>query len=447
MRVLAHRNRILPPVDGQPQPDPTKGVVDEISERDNMTALVNQLDLVTKWEASRPPVMRLKDGIFTRFFGPLPEAAKVRSVIGMVEKSLSVNVDQDSFTVSADWSDGQGAVDLVNAAYKNFLDSRYKSEVSVFSERLRVMEMRAQLSAQSVDDAIAELAKQMQTVALDKARASAPVAVAGGPPVAVPRPGNAPDASGKAAADFEQARTLESVRAQIRGLEDERHRRLAEAQERLSDAQSSLGPLNPTVIALQQKLEAAQKPSPELQALQAQEKALIEQLTASVPADPTKSSSAAPAPAPAPGAAFVPHAAAPVAPELALAGQLRELINGPDDPGIAYRKSKLSAASSEYNDVLSRTDLAKVELEVAREAFRNTYTVARPAEVPSKPSKPKVPLILGGGLFAALLLAFLIPGLRDLATRRLIEVWQVEVFLKVPVLGEMTPSVIPPPPT
>jgi uncharacterized protein involved in exopolysaccharide biosynthesis len=439
MRVLAHRNRVLPAVDGQPPTEPTKGIVDEVMQRDSLTKLMKQLDLETKWEQTRPPILRFKDTVVAALFGKPSDDVKRRALVGMLEHSVAASVEQDSFTLGADWPEPHVALDIVNTVYQNFLDTRYKSEVNVFSERLRLSELRAQLSAQAVDDAVQQLTKQIQTVAEEKAKAAGVVAapvgeqgtVGAAAPTVVPK-----DPAAKAVvADFETAHTLEQVRAQIHSLEEDHRRRLTEATSQLADAQSTLGPLNPTVIALKQKLDASQAAPAELNALRDQEKSLIAQLTATT----TPEGGGARAPSGG-GSPSVPRLTPGGAPTPDVVQQLRELINGPDDPGLAYRKAKLQAASQEYNEVLNQSDFAKVQLEIARDAFRDTYTIARPAELATKPKKPKIPLIVGGGLLAALLLAFLIPGLRDLASRRVIEVWQVEAFLKVPVLGEVAPS-------
>jgi uncharacterized protein involved in exopolysaccharide biosynthesis len=182
-------------------------------------------------------------------------------------------------------------------------------------------------------------------------------------------------------------------------------------------------------------MEAAQQPPPQLAVLRDQEKDLIARVTANA-------NDAAHASGPVVARPATPGTPAPNNQPPDMVQQLREIIDGPDDPGLASAKSKLQSASQEYNEVQNQLNFAKVQLEIARDAFKDTYTVARPAELATKPKKPKIPLIVGGGLLAALLLAFLIPGLRDLASRRMIEVWQVEAILKVPVLGEVQPSTL-----
>jgi hypothetical protein len=279
----------------------------------------------------------------------------------------------------------------------------------------------------------------MSAAAKTSALPEAPPAAGGSPaPSGTPPPVVVAQAPAGGGTDVETAHALELIRGQIHALEEDHNHRMAEAAAQLADAQSTLGPLNPTVIALKQKVEAAQQPPPQLAGLREQEKELIAKLTTASETTVRAPAPGGPAPAPTPRA----PAAAANNPNIEVMKQIRDLINGPDDPGLSSAKAKLTAASQEYNEVVNQMDFAKVQLEIARDAFKDTYTIARPAELATKLKKPKIPLIVGGGLFAALLLAFLLPGLRDLASRRVIEVWQVEVVLKVPVLGEVAPSTL-----
>jgi hypothetical protein len=110
-----------------------------------------------------------------------------------------------------------------------------------------------------------------------------------------------------------------------------------------------------------------------------------------------------------------------------------------DDAATALARNKLEAASAKYNDLLTRIEAAQIELEMARASAKFRYRVVRPPELPNKPSKPNTLVLVGGGLLAALLIAFLVPGLLDLASGRLLEPWQVERALKLPVLGALLP--------
>ena len=87
-----------------------------------------------------------------------------------------------------------------------------------------------------------------------------------------------------------------------------------------------------------------------------------------------------------------------------------------------------------YQELLGRIDGATIELDTARAAFKYRYSVVRPAQVPKNPEKPKASVVLGGGLAAAVLFAAVAA---DLRAGRIVEAWQIERLLGVPVLAEV----------
>jgi uncharacterized protein involved in exopolysaccharide biosynthesis len=445
LRVIAHRSIVLQPHDGAaPLPEPTVGVSDEIMKRDNLITLIKELDLVNRWDATRPPMLRFKDSIVNLVRGPLTEENRLRTVLGVLDQRLSVWVDQNAITVTVDWPNPQIAYELVNTAYKNFLDSRYRSEVSIYSERLRLLEMRAQFSAHDVDLAIEELTKLER----DRRNAATPAAdtsqQANGraPSFGPPRPAATPGGPDMSASD-DTTHALEAVRTQIRTREEESRRRIAEADSQLADAEASLGPLHPTVLALKRKSEVLRESPPELEALREHERQLVgslaaitQQLAQGNPADPNAAAGQAPRP-PIPTA---PPAAATPGPSSGMTSMLEAVLSNRDDPSTAYARSKLQSVSQQYIEVLNHLQLAKVELDEAQASFKDTYVIHRPAEVPAKPKKPNVVAIVFLGLVFAFLLALVVPGMRDLLGGRVLEPWQVEAVLKIPILGELYPG-------
>jgi uncharacterized protein involved in exopolysaccharide biosynthesis len=438
MRVVTHHNGVLVEHDGiPPLPEPTAGVSDEILKRDSLEALIKQLDLVARWDAMRSPVLRLKDKVV----GLMRDESdkKARALVAILEKSIKVAIEQNAITLSVDWPNPQVAYEILNSSYNNFLEARVDSEVNVYSERLRVLELRAQIAAHDVDTAIENLVQREQE---RRGATPEPAAPAEAPPTAQaqstePAPARViarpPPPPGSPSANDETARALEDVRAQIRAGEDERRRRAAEADAQLADSLAALGPLHPTVLALKRKGEAVREPSPQLEALRAREKELVAKLAADIPAAATPQGSPgvlvhAPTPAAVPG----------------VPSELREMLLNRDDPPTAYARTKLQATSQQYNDILGRLQLAKIERDVAQASLRESYTVVRPSEVPVKPTKPNAVIIVAVGLIVALLLGFAIPGVRDLSAGRFIEPWQVEADLEMPVLGMLPPGEVRP---
>jgi hypothetical protein len=201
--------------------------------------------------------------------------------------------------------------------------------------------------------------------------------------------------------------------------------------------------MHPSVIALQQQVDALSQPSPELAALRADERALMAQIVAPPPRPTTPAPStptlatllqqpATPAAAARQdgtvdaGAAASASAALPALP----LGQLDR--DGP----LQLAQSRLASAIRSYEDAMGKIDEARVELDIRRAAYKHRYTVITPAEVPKKPKKATAQLIGVGSVVGALLLAFLLAAGLDLLGGSILETWQVRRRLKLDVLGE-----------
>jgi hypothetical protein len=96
----------------------------------------------------------------------------------------------------------------------------------------------------------------------------------------------------------------------------------------------------------------------------------------------------------------------------------------------------LMAAISRYNNVAMRIDAARLELTTAETAFQYRYVVVQEPEVPRAPVKPNRKLLILASIAGAFGLGLLVGAAKELASGRLIEVWQVRQ-LKLPVLGEV----------
>jgi hypothetical protein len=84
-----------------------------------------------------------------------------------------------------------------------------------------------------------------------------------------------------------------------------------------------------------------------------------------------------------------------------------------------------------------RIDSARIEQDTTRAAFKYRYSVVRPASVPKKPLKPLPALIAGVTAVLAILCAVMIGSVRDWWGGRMVESWQVERELELPVLARV----------
>ena len=423
VRILAQRDQVLPAL-GNPgragtrdTDSLTRNAADTILQRANILAMIKQLDLVDRWVATRQPILRLKDRLVSSVFGVRSDEDRRLDLVGLLEKRLAVGSDESSITISVEWPDRQLSFEIVAFLQKNFLEARYDTNVNVISEAIRILEARAKPESAEVDAGLAELTKlegqqgpEGQDVAPGSPRAGrggvrwAPLATS---PSAVARTGEATE-------------ELADVRRQIRLVKDDHDRQLMDAQNALADARATLGPRHPTVMGLGEKVAQLGQAPPELRTPQARERVLVAQLGATS-ARPRSGWVSSPL-----------SAAAPVAPPPAR-------LDTRDAPDVTLARSKLQAVSGKYSELLSRIEAANLELAVTRAAFKYQYSVVRPAEVPREPSKPNAPLILLASILAAALLTILVPGGLDLWRGRFVEAWQVERWLKMPVLGALAP--------
>jgi uncharacterized protein involved in exopolysaccharide biosynthesis len=459
VRILAQKNLVLPAL-GNPNravpreaDSPTKNAADAILQHDNLVAMVKQLDLVDRWQSTRQPIQVLKDRVLGPLSPPRTDEDRLLDMVGMLEKQAAVGSDDASITISVEWPNRDLSYEIVSFLEKNFLEARYDSNVNVISEAIRILEERAKPQSAEVDAALADLTRiedQRKHAAGGGARGGAPVRAVGRGrrvTVVVPSGAAATGAPAGAAGAGDDARgdvasELEDVRHRIALVKDDWDRQLVQTQNQLSDARATLGPMHPTVVALKEKISTLSGPSPELAPLVARERRLLAQIAQ------TPASAAAPA-ASAPATKVVTvdtGAGAPttLAPVAAPAGDgPARPVDLRDDPEVALALSRLQAVSAKYNEMLSRIEAANIELEVTRAAFKYQYTVVRPAELPRKPSRPNVTIVLVASAVLALLLTFLFPGAVDLGRGRLVERWQIERKLGLPLLGELSELTTP----
>jgi hypothetical protein len=105
------------------------------------------------------------------------------------------------------------------------------------------------------------------------------------------------------------------------------------------------------------------------------------------------------------------------------------------DPASAMAFSKLQARIHKYQEFMDQISAAKLELDLARNAFKYRYNMFRPPEVPSKTKHPIRILLSLAGALVGLLLAFGLSTAVDVVSGRFVEPWQVRRRLSLPVSG------------
>src|SRR5579883_680095 len=286
-RLLAQSSTLLRALSGS-NPETTKAdnpignAADTITRYDNLVALVKQAGLVERFFETRPPALRFKDKVMSWLSGSsrqLSDEDKIRMLVGVLENRLVVFTDGATLTLSADWGDPKTAYDLVILVQKNFLEARYDSDVAAITDSITVLQDHADKELAKVDAALGDyealMADRVQRAGAARAQ-PAPVYLPQGQ-AAGPAPATSP------AADPDLAMALEEKRRQVRMMEEDRQHMIDAARQQLLQAQVTLTPMHPTVIALQQRLDALNQPSPELLKMKEEERALMAQIAPAAP--------------------------------------------------------------------------------------------------------------------------------------------------------------------
>jgi uncharacterized protein involved in exopolysaccharide biosynthesis len=218
---------------------------------------------------------------------------------------------------------------------------------------------------------------------------------------------------------------LAAKRRALADLEDFRRRRLVDLDLQLTEQRRTYADAHPLIVSTRDSIAALEADSPQMAALRREERDLREEYTRRSGRDPD-------APPPAIPAALA--AAANNAGETGMRGAPAVLDAAEAEE---YAHSRLRIATNKYEDLLTRIDSARIELDTARAAFKYRYSVVTPAQVPKKVLRPKPATLLLGGLIGGLFLALFCSVAADLSSRRLLERWQLERTLGLPVLGEL----------
>ena len=402
---------------------PTRAAEEVVLQHENLLAVIKQTDLLNEWEHTRVPLLKTKDEILARFRGPKTDEDKLDSMVGLLQQRLKIAATPEgSVTFDLRWPDPKVAYEIVDHAIQNFLQFRRVSETSAITDSIEILDQSVKTLEAQVTQTISELPKRRTSQPVRTAAAPTPVPAVplvtapSGPPADVVR------RLARMKAD------LDGRRQDIARLEESHRLQLSDAQSRLAAAKMVYAENFPTVIALRQSVAQLSRESPELTALRRETQGLesdYETLTTAIqstdaPAGVSAASLAA-------AGILAPRARIESTPiEVDLAS-----ITGGDlnDPTSLRLKVELA----ELATVRERANAARNELSSSQAGFKYQYTVIRPPQIPREPASPNVPLFLVAGILVSVLLAAMAAVAADLSSGRILEPWQVERQLGVPV--------------
>lgn len=412
-RFFAEKNFVMPALSNprravtSESDSPTRLAAEAVMRRTNLLEIVRQTQLMSQWAKVRSPLGKLKDAITTKLSGPATESQRLQAMIGMLEKRMWVTTNEGTVTIGLDWPDPVVGTRIVQTAQQNFFEQRHASEVSLIGESIGILESYVAASQSSIQSAVAQI-----NAALPR-RAAVPQPFVQRPVIARPVPQAVLALQSELKATQQSISDISSIRAQ----------RLAALQTRLTELRGMYGPAHPDVIQTEENIRALSEPSPQTATLSEKEKSIREKLAAQGASDVSPATTAA--------------ALEPMLARQALEQLTRVAVDSQEAPEVTFARSRLKIATADYEDLLGRLEGAKIEMETARAAFKYRYSVITPAAIPDTPTSPKIPKLIIGGLIVALVIAVFTAIMLDLSGGKVLEPWQVEIMLGVPVMAEV----------
>jgi hypothetical protein len=406
VRILTHPSYIIPNITRpglslqEQSRQALAGVTEIVRARDTLAAIVTEAKMIEHWAQRRSAVGRLKDALREAVLGPMTEADLREAIVNMLEKDLWVGVENEVIIITSHWTDPESAFALAEAAKNRFLEHQRKRERQEVEETIALLERglaATQPSLEAAANELNDLAKRRRVV-------RRPIR---------PRPAAAPGAPDRPEGGDDLEQRLETQRLQVREIEQGYQARVRTAQERLTQLRASLGPRHPDVVAATRDLEQQSRPPEQLAMLKAQEGRLEREMAE------TRSRSVA-----------VNHA--------------EELIRGVPPPGedldpdVERSMSNYRRLEQVQAEAKDRLENARLDLVATDVAFRYRYMVTLPPIMPKKPTKPQPAKIFVGGAVCGILLGLFFSIFIDLRSRRILERWQAEKALGLPVIGELT---------
>jgi uncharacterized protein involved in exopolysaccharide biosynthesis len=461
VKLLAQRNEVMTALSnpGRAVPwdadSPTRAAAETVLRRDNLISIIGMTNLLEDWSRTRAPILRLKDGLKKLLLGrALTPDERLDQLVNYLEAEMKVVAapgGDGTVTIDLDWPNAQMAFRLVEAAQQTFLEARQRAEAAAIGESIGILERYSATLHENISHTLTEIQKaqptqrKAPTLTPRAALRSAAVAALGprnAAPLLPPVPAAAVDAMASASGldDPEIPKIkaqLTAKRQQLSTIEESRQRQLSELQTKLTQLTTIYTPTHPNVQAVQQNISALSHEPPQVAPLKAEIDRLAADYQTRVEAvaelerDAQQRTDAAKRTA-ADEAAAVSHEKEP-APAAA-----------PEPPGIPpaaastmndFSAVQLRLELNQLESVLERTDGARIELAVSQAAFKYRYTVIKPAQVPRYPVKPNATLVIAAGFIAGLMFAIAAAVGKDLMSNRILEQWQIERQLGLPVLA------------
>lgn len=402
-RILAQRQNSLARANAADDA-PTRAAWEIIHRRENLIALIKQANLLESGPAVGGP--GVLDGLVLGGSRVGPRSAAddpLDALVLILDRKLLVTIAEGTISIELDWPDPQQAYRVVEAALQNFLEARHVQEVSTLDEGISILQGR---TAALREELAKVLDETRRAVAQDASRTAR---------LQVPALPTAPQPAPHSEELVRLRSILEAKERAIGDVEEFRRRRLADLQAQHDARRAVYAENHPEMLTLRQDIAALSRDSPQISALREEERKLRQEYDARMAQEGRRQ---------APVGAVAPAA----------------LPRGPSEGlnALVEQNERVREARFQYQQMLERVTAAQVELDTARAAFKYRYNVIWPPQVPRKPVGPNPLKVFGLGGVASLLLALLAASAADWRAGRVLERWQVERGLGLPLLADVT---------
>jgi uncharacterized protein involved in exopolysaccharide biosynthesis len=445
VKLLAQRNAVMTALSnpGRAVPwdadAPTRSAAETVLRRDNLIDLIAKTDLINEWDRRRPVLVRVRDWVKAKVTGyELTPDDKLEALVYQLETYMIVEagpVGDGTVTIELYWPDAEMAYRIVEQARQAFLTARQAAETSQISESIAILEDYSQKLHDNVQKTLNDMTRAgARSAPVEPVRASVAPRPRPTAPAFDPLALSSTTADAGVAPNPEVMRVatqLQAKQEELRRLESQRQSELSTAQARLAAFKQTYTAAHPSVQNEQAKVDALVAESSQLAGLQKQVDDLEARYEALSTADAErmeKENAKVRASAP------TVRAAAPIARD--------QVIDAPAptprvNPAAEFANLTFRTELSQLQSILERTDGARIELAVSEAAFKYRYTVIKPAQIPREPQSPNLRFIALAGLLAAIALAVGAAVAKDLISNRIVEAWQVERQLGIPILGSV----------
>jgi len=404
-KILAQQQQILPSGLRSGQEDnPAKTAWEVIHRRESVLSLIKTAKLLDEGPAKEGPGLLYRLGVLKVSEDPLDD------MVALIDKRLQIMTEEGTITIQLDWPDPKQAYAIVDGALQNFIEARHVQEVTAIDEVMSVLRVRAAAAKDQLERVTADVRRESlegyRREATDAGRDARP------PPATVTAP-----ASRAPSDELIRLRSLlEAKERAIGDVEEFRRRRLADLHAQLDEKRATFSDAHPSIIQLRQDIDALTKESPQVQALQEEAAKLRSEYQAKASRESSSSEA---------GSAQTTSVA-----------RTPQRTPRPSTTPVEDDE-RVRDARFQYQQIAERVNAAQFELDAVRAAFKYRYNVVWPPQIPREPRSPNPIKIFGVGIIAALLLAFLMSALPDLASGRIVERWQLERGLGITILAEI----------